>query len=292
MARGFKFISIVVFFSVVSISQLSEAISKEPEQSISDFNLSGFGQNGKKAWEVSGKSADIYSDQIKLTDIVGKIFDEENVTLVAKRGNFDKNNDKIHLENNVVITTDSGVRLTTDYLDWDRQASIVTTEAPVEIQRDNIVTSGLGAKGATSLQKLDLKKDVKLEINPVLNPDKEGSVKNKIVITCEGPLTIDYSKNVAFFNNNVIVDDGESQMNAEQMDVFFEVTSANEDNRQGISFGGKGGRIKKIVARGNVKIVRGQNCSFAEEATYNTDDKTIVLTGRPRLIIYSAPSGE
>ena len=45
--------------------------------------------------------------------------------------------------------------------------------------------------------------------------------------------------------------------------------------------------IDRIVCRGNVKIVRGDNTSYSEEAVYTASDKKITLNGRPKLIIYS-----
>jgi hypothetical protein len=41
------------------------------------------------------------------------------------------------------------------------------------------------------------------------------------------------------------------------------------------------------VAEGNVKIVRGENVSYSEEAVYTAADRKITLLGRPKLIIYS-----
>ena len=44
-------------------------------------------------------------------------------------------------------------------------------------------------------------------------------------------------------------------------------------------------KIDKIVARGNVKVVRGENVSYSDEATYTAIDKKLILTGRPKLVI-------
>ena len=265
----------LIFLFIFLCGALSEAIPQEPERTISEFNLSGFGEEGKKTWEISGESADIFSDQIKLKDFVGTLYGQEKIILTAEKGNFSKIQNKVHLEDNVVITTESGAKLTTDYLDWDRDTSQVKTEAPVDIKKDDIVISGLGLEGDTELKSVDLKKDVQVEIN---------GEKNKVVITCTGPLSVNYANNIAVFKRDVFVDDGESQMYADLMEVFFETSESDESTG---SFGGKSGRIKKIIARGNVKIIRGENVSFSNEAIYIADDKTLTLTGRPKLIIYS-----
>ncbi len=48
-----------------------------------------------------------------------------------------------------------------------------------------------------------------------------------------------------------------------------------------------GSNIDKLVARGNVKIVKGENTSYSDEATYLSAEKKIILTGKPRLVLYS-----
>jgi len=44
--------------------------------------------------------------------------------------------------------------------------------------------------------------------------------------------------------------------------------------------------IAKIVSEGNVKIVRPDNVTFAQRATYYGADARVVLEGRPRLIYF------
>ena len=106
------------------------------DQQISDFSLSGFGDRGKKTWDLNGKSADIFEETIRLKDIVGNMYGEtENIKLTAKKGDFDKKENKMHLEDDVVITTSSGARLTTNSLDWDRKSNLVKTDDIVKILR-------------------------------------------------------------------------------------------------------------------------------------------------------------
>ena len=55
-------------------------------------------------------------------------------------------------------------------------------------------------------------------------------------------------------------------------------------------FDAKGNKIEKVESVGNVKIINGQNITYSEEAVYTAGDKKVVLTGRPRLVIYSDSS--
>lgn len=270
----------------------AEQAAGESDQQISEFSLSGYGEKGKKSWDLSGESADIFTEVVKLKTVVGNLYGEqEDIKLTADAGDFNKTDGKVHLEKNVVITTTTGTRLTTDSLDWDRKNQLVTTNDKVNIERENMVTTGTGAVGQMALKQVSLQKDVKVDILP---QDKGGSsvdVKEKTVITCDGPLEIDYEKNIAVFNNNVHVKRPDSDIYSDKMDVYF-IPDANEDkaskdNEPEKTPGFMGAKIDKIIARGNVKVMKQDNISYSDEAVYSALDKKLVLTGRPKLILYS-----
>ena len=264
---------LVLLFAVLFCCLFPVLASQEPQQEILGFNLSGFSEKGKSAWKILANSANIFASQIKLNQFVGKIYDQEQIDITADKGNFDKLGNKVHLEDDVVVTTESGTRLSTDYLDWDRKSCQVSTQAAVDIKRDNIVISGLGIKADTNLKSVDLERDISVNIE---------NKKNTIVITCLGPLSIDYVKKLAVFHEQVSVDDGQFQISADLMEVSFESADDSVD-----SVTTDMSRIKDIVARGNVKIIRFGNSSFSDEAFYNAATGVITLTGRPRLVIFS-----
>ena len=65
---------------------------------------------------------------VKLTSVNANVYgEEEDVNLVADNGAYDKASGKMHLEDNVVITTTGGGKMTTDYLDWDKESQRVST---------------------------------------------------------------------------------------------------------------------------------------------------------------------
>jgi len=290
--------NIVLVFVLISLSicpcYAQKQTSQEAEQQISDFQLSGFGDKGRKSWQLSGKTADIFEDQVKLKDITGDLYGEkEDIRLKADKGDFNKKDGTVHLEDNVLVTTSSGAKLTTDSLDWDRKNNVVRTDDRVNIERENMITQALGAVGQPGLKKVTLEKDV--QVNIAAGASKQNALdKNKITITCDGPMEIDYEKNIAVFSNNVKVDRDNTQIYSDRMEVYFipdEKKGVLDKNSQDMS-----GRIEKICAKGNVKIVRGENISYSDEAVYTGENKKITLLGRPRLIIYSsedinAPSG-
>ncbi len=282
---------LLLLTSAASATVEQKAPPAESDQQINDFSLSGYGEKGKKTWDLAGKSADIFTDVVKLNEVVGNLYGkEENIKLTADRGDFNKTDGKVHLEQNVEITTSSGTKLNTDTLDWDRKNQFVSTKDTVNIQRENMTIVAVGAQGEPNLKKVALEKDVKLDINPTQEEQAKGAdLKDKITITCDGPLEIDYEKSVAIFNKNVKVERQDSVMYADRMEAYFissgkkKEKEENSANNQGVM----GNKIDKIVARGNVKVVRGENVSFSQEAIYSSADKKLTLTGRPKLIIYS-----
>lgn len=283
-----RFILIVVLTLLILPAIFAEGQNpkEESDQQINDFSLAGYGEKGKKTWDLSGKSADIFTQVIALKDVVGNLYGKkEDIRLTADKGDFNKVDGKIHLEQNVVITTSGGTKLVTDSLDWDRKLETVATKDSVNIQRENMVVEASGARGEPNLKKVVLEKDVKLNIMPQ-EKDKampESSAKEKITITCDGPLEIDYEKNTATFNNKVKVEREGSEIFSDKMDVFFIASGTKGKDSEFM-----GSRVDKIIASGNVRIVQGENVSYSEGAIYNAIERKITLTGRPKLVIYSS----
>ncbi|MDD5247171.1 MAG: LPS export ABC transporter periplasmic protein LptC [Candidatus Omnitrophica bacterium] len=277
-----------LFYTFLFAGQAESAEEDDSDQQIGDFSLAGYGERGKKTWDLSGKTADIFDNVVKLKDLSGNLYGEkENVKLTAKEGDFDRANGKIHVEKDVVITTSGGAKLTTDSLDWDRVNSVVSTQDVVNIHRQNMFTRAKGARGETGLSKMNLEEEVLLEIQPQSKPGEKAA--NKIIITCDGPLEIDYAKNVAVFNNNVKVDRQDSQIYSDIMEVYFD--SSGTDEAQGSDTSDEAmlsnTKIDRIIAKGNVKTVRGENITYSQEAIYSGKDNKVILSGRPKLLIYS-----
>ena len=106
--------------------------------------------------------------------------------------------------------------------------------------------------------------------------DAPKGKKTKTVITCDGEVQFDYEKNQAHFLKNVHVVSEDGIIDADKITVYID-----GDTRQ----------LKEIVAEGNVKITRDENVTYSDTATYSEKDKKIILTGRPRLVIYQEGDG-
>jgi len=274
-----KIIAIVVYFVIICLFLSPNVIFAQTEddqdagQQMIDFNFAGYEDGGKKTWDISAEAADILTDVVHMQQITGKTYgDDDTMQLVADKGDYKKTEGKLHLQDNVVGTSESGAKFTTDSLDWDANEGLITTEDKVHIQKDNMSSTGTGIIAHQELKKVQFQKDV------TVNIDREvESGMQRTVITCDGPLDIDYGGEVAIFNDNVVATDEQGKMYADKMTVYFN---------------SKTKKIRKVVCSGNVKIDNDQNSAYSELVTYDSDDQKARLTGRPCLIFYTQSKDE
>jgi LPS export ABC transporter protein LptC len=232
-------------------------------EKVQSFSLEGFSETGDKLWQIEGKSADIYSDVINLTDINADSYDREmKVNLTSETGVFDRKSNNIQLKENVVLTTSDGSRLTTHVLSWDADKEQVFTEEKVYIERGDINANGIGALASPNLKKAQLNKDVTVNVK---NPEA--------VITCDGPLEIDYISNMAYFNKNVKLDDKKAKISTDKATAYF-----NPEERS----------LTKVLCEGDVEIVRGKDITHSERLIYMPSEGRVILEGRPQIAIGSA----
>jgi LPS export ABC transporter protein LptC len=245
---------------------------KDAEQEIDGFSLIQYDEGGEKKWKLNGRSAEVKGDTVKINDISALSFgDNEFLKLKAREGDFNKEEQIVHLKENVVIKSTDGTALMTDSLKWNSDSKNVFTEQPVTIKKADFEVSGVGGFCDMENKTAELKKDIKADINSVPGYIRsDSSVSNKTNITCDGPLEINYKKNKASFLNNVVIKDAQGDLLADRIDVYF----------------GKNTRkIKCVVARGNVRIINGENVTYSEKAIYLVDEGRVILPKRPRLVI-------
>jgi len=262
-------IMMVLNFCNVSLAQDSE----EAGQQIDGFSLVQYEDGGDKKWELNGKSADIEDERVKINEISAVAFTEDTTfKLKAKEGSFDRENQLVHLADNVVIKATDGTALRTDSLDWDAKGKSVFTDEEVSIKKADFQVNGKGAEVDLENRTAELKKDVVANIKSadVDLLQTRNEELGTTTITCDGPLEINYKKNKATFRNNVEVRDAEGNILADRIDVYF-----GKDTR----------RVRVVVARGNVRILNEGNVTYSEKAIYLVEQGRVVLPKRPKLVI-------
>jgi len=251
--KSIFFIFIIIFAGIVY-----------SQQRIQDFYLSNYKDTGKTDWEVRGKEATVSDKYVEIEVMEGKFFrKDDTIDIKADKAKLDKLNMDVYLEDNVRINNSQGITLNTDFLNWKQNSNKVSTDRWVQVAKeDSLTIEAKGLEADTELNKVDFQKEVKVDI-----PNQEETIK----ITCDGPLEIDYEEGKAIFNNNVVVDHDQGKMFSQEGTVYFD----SETNS-----------IIKIVAQGDVKIIRDDNVTFAERAVYLEEEKKIILEGRPRLVFF------
>ena len=249
--------------------------SSEAMHKVYSFSFSKYTPAGEKEIEIEGDSADILATTVELSNVVAKAYAEEvPVTMTADKGNYDKARNKVHLKQNVVATTADGTRLLTEELDIHPTEKVMETQVGVQVKKDNINIEGMGAQGDSQLKKVKFKKNVTVVIQGTEEQLPEGgrSEGGPTVITCDGPLVIDYSKNIAHFKDNVVAEDKRGKLIADVMDVYYNKVSR---------------RVSKIVALGNVVIENPDgNKTFSDSVIYLADEGRIILGGDTEALYY------
>lgn len=277
MTFGFNFKKTIIIFAYFGLSHCfalglyaqEQKNSPVSPQQLEGFNLNGYGDDGKKSWDINGAKADINDDKIKVTDVDANFYGNNPANLKAKTGTIDKTSGEVNLNEDVVVTSDRGTTMTTDSLKWKRNEDIVETNDIVHIDDAQGTITGKGLKAQPNLKKAQLNEDV----TAVINPTKQTKGQS-ISITSDGPMRIDQIRMYAVFEENVVATEAATgrRLYADKMEAWFD---------------DKNKRIKKLICSGNVKVVQGDNASYAEQMVYNGDDQTLVMTGRPKLVFES-----
>jgi len=230
------------------------------QRQIKEFYLSDWFKE-KKKWELKGKEALVFNKYVEIEDLEAKYFLKNRIIdLKSDKGRIIKPMKEVYLKDNVRVKTSDGISLFSSSLAWKN--NLLFTEDKVELKRDNLKIIAKGLRAEESLKKVNFQKEVKVDFY---------EKNNKIVITCSGPLEIDYNQAKAIFNKDVVVTSEEGRIEADKGIVYFD-----KDKK----------KIIKIVCEGNVKIEREGNISFAKRATYLDKEKKIILEGNPRLVIF------
>jgi len=241
-------------------------------QQFQGFNLQGYTDDGKKAWVVNGDKADISGSDIKISNVDAESYGDEKVNLTAETGTINQTSGNIHLEKDVVITSERGAQLLTDSLDWSRNEDLVETNDDVVITNQGLTATGKGMKARPGLKTAQIHEDVTVTMDTA----PKAAEPKTVTITCDGPMVIDQAKAVATFEKNVVAVQEDQTLSADRMEVYFD--EANQ-------------KIKEMICIGHVVIVRGENTTYAEKAVYNGAEQKLVLSGRPKLILVTEGSG-
>jgi len=171
--KNFLWIPIFIAFFILSAcgkekSEIKKAAGREsfPEQAIENFTLTHTSQ-GKKQWELEADRAEIYKRERRT--IVQKLkirfYKQGKITsiLTSREGELDSQSGDMEVRGNVVVTSE-GERATlkTESLKWDSKREKIVTDDWVRQERDDKIITGQGLESDPQLEKVVIKKNVKV----------------------------------------------------------------------------------------------------------------------------------
>ena len=233
---------------------------------ISTFTLVGHSETGRKKWEIQGRTADLMAGTVFLSPVSATNFGNVDTHLTAKTGKFDRGTQDIHLEEDVVVTTSDGARLTTDSFDWMAQREMGSTQDWVTVTRPGMVVYGRGGVGFPNLKRFRLKEQVTVTLQ-----GKDG----KTVVTCDGPMEVDYGRSKARFWRNVKVRDTKGLIQSDRMDVLLDSQTK---------------QMREATFWGHVEITHETQIARANRAKYWQPNGHTLLVGHPRVMMLASDS--
>lgn len=250
------------------------AVEGEMPHKLYSFSFSKYTPSGEKQMEIEGDSANVLDQTVLLMNVVAKAYAEESpVTITADHGDYDKAHNQVRFQENVVATTENGTRLLTEELKIHPDKKLMETEVQAQVKKDNINIQGLGAAGDSNLKKVTFKKNVTVVVQDPSDPNAGVTT-----ITCDGPLLIDYEKNIAHFKKNVVSEDARGKLTADTMDVYY-----NKVTR----------KVSKIVALGNVVVENPDgNKTFSDSVVYLADEGKIILGGDTEALYFGGEGSD
>ena len=230
---------------------------------ISTFQLVGHTDAGRKKWEVQGETADLMSETVELSPVRATSYGQTEIHLSAQRGRFNKVSQNIHLFGDVVVTTNDGAEMTTQSLNWVESQGEGSTEDWVRVTQPGMRVLGLGGTGHPKLKRVWLERKITVTLE---------DPKGKTVITCDGPMEVDYGRHKARFWRNVKVVDAKGQIRSDRLDVAFDP---------------KTNRMDTAIFWGHVLIDHDGEKARANRVNYWQLLERIQLIGHPRLTLSS-----
>lgn len=257
----------------------------------------GYGKDGTR-FSVAARSAeqDIQQDgPIRLNTIEGTIVQPNNTktTLQATRGVFDSEANELELLDSIEIKSSDGMtaRLTRAMV-FMKESKIVSND-PVTVE---MATGTLAGNSMVLLQKtkeLTFADGVTARLKPQSRP-KAGQTDQphtmaSLIGSGDAPvdvtaptLTVNDERKTAVFSGNVRVEQDGSALTARELEVIYDgggSADAGSEPAPAVPGTAAAGRVKRILARDDVVLTRGNDRVTSAAAEFDTVAETSILTG-------------
>ena len=264
-----------------------EGIEPTQVQQMDQFTIFGYAPDGAKRWELTGRGAVVEGELVTIQrpDAIG--YDVaagatstsvarstqpggRTTYLTATLAQVNQNSRRVRMEHEVTIHTSEGLWMSSPILYWLPDRDEMATDQPVRLETDHMLLRGIGATGQAGLKAAKLLQDIELVLNSSAE-EPPGEPVSHVIITCDGPLSFDYERNIAIFDTNVHVKDREGDLYSDKLVAYLDGSTRT---------------IRYAEAMGHVRILNGPHTATSERAAYEPAKHKMTLLGAPSLLLY------
>lgn len=128
-------------------------------------------EGGRKRYVLTAAKDQVFGDgHHDLQEVQLETFSTEGTpsgTITALKCRYDQKDAKVVFEGNVLLTTPDGLRVRTEHVDYDQKSGSAETSDRVDFARDRVGGSCVGLLLDSPAQRLEMKSEVKVRIEPV-----------------------------------------------------------------------------------------------------------------------------
>lgn len=237
-------------------------------------------EGGKTLWEIEAEEAMFFQDKAKteFKKISVTFYYKEDYELILSGDSGELNNDtkNIVIKDNVKIKVEDDYTLSTDSLNYNSEKHQISTDNPIDVTGPDVSFHGNGLVFDLNSEELFIKSNVSTDFTQKgkkTRPVEKDALGFDNLGSFEGPLHITSSGFYGNRKNNLIRYTGGAH--ASHKEATLRASSIT------IYFKGDGGEISKIVASGNVKLVRSDITSTCGVMTFDYNTKILTLENNP-----------
>lgn len=237
--------------------------------SIEGFHAVNLNAQGQKE-TIDAKAAELYRKEgyVMLKDVTSKIYSKEDdiIHIQGAQGKYYLDKKDLEFWGDIVVTSENlGYQLKTNYLKYEDQKRLFSTNDPVWLSGPNpkepsLEVTGKGLIANTQTEEITILENVHA---------KKHDIKAESIDIESQTADVFFNRNEILFKKNVVV-------NQNDMNIF-------SDNFL-VEFNRRNKGMDKAKAFDDVKVIQGERVATCKNAFLLNREQKIILTGDPKVV--------
>ena len=155
------------------------ALERAPQQVMQQMELRQTSARGL-LWVLEAEEARLYADNepMDLTGLTIRFYDGKPTVqsvLTSREGQVHQKEKTLAAQDSVIVVTQEGDRLETEYLEWDPETERVTTPTPFTLYTGPDVITGIGIDADPDLREYTIHRQLRAVVRDVPLEDEPGA---------------------------------------------------------------------------------------------------------------------